>query len=261
MSASAPDTAEAFFVVAREPGAEHPALPTWANRAANPAALDPGRRGDVTRVPVEGVPGAFQLLGVFSPAECARLVDITESLGYLPDAAVSLPRSVRHNDNLTWVVDETTTDLLWQRCADAVNETPELFRGRRAVGLNARFRFYRYGPGDYFAPHTDGAWPGSRVDGESLITNAFDDRWSQLSFVAFLSEGYTGGRTTFYVSAADPARPAHAGEDAREISIATPLGAALCFPHGLHPLHCLHASETIGEGTKYIIRSDVLVET
>jgi hypothetical protein len=31
---------DSFYVVAREPGAENPSLPTWANHNANPAALD-----------------------------------------------------------------------------------------------------------------------------------------------------------------------------------------------------------------------------
>jgi len=40
----------------------------------------------------------------------------------------------------------------------------------------------------------------------------------------------------------------------------TLLGGVLCFPHGTHPLHCLHASKEILSGTKYIIRRDVLYE-
>ena len=252
---------EDFFVVTHEPGAEHPALPTWANRRPNPASLAEAPELAVARRDVESVPGAFQLLNLLDARECDALIRLTEACGYLPDAAVSLPRAIRHNDNLTWVADEVTTDILWQRCAPAVNQTPALFQGRRAVGLNARFRFYRYGPGDYFAPHTDGAWPGSKVVRDSLVADAFGDRWSQLSCVVFLSEAYAGGRTCFYVSAADPARPARSGEKSIEVSVRTPLGAALCFPHGTHRLHCLHSSEPILSGTKYIIRTDVLVET
>jgi hypothetical protein len=42
------------------------------------------------------------------------------------------------------------------------------------------------------------------------------------------------------------------------IDIRTPTGSILCFPHGMHPLHCVHSSVPITNGTKYIIRSDVL---
>ena len=44
------------------------------------------------------------------------------------------------------------------------------------------------------------------------------------------------------------------------VNIRTPKGGVLCFPHGLHPLHCLHSSNTITSGIKYIIRTDVLFE-
>jgi len=254
-----PDTD--FFVVAHEPGAEHPALPTWANHGPNPAGLAPARASAAERIDIDDVPGAFQLLNVLDARECQALMRLTEACGYLPDAAVSLPRAIRHNDNMTWVADEVTAHILWQRCAHAVNQAPALFQGRRAVGLNARFRFYRYATGDYFAPHTDGAWPGSKVAEGKLVTDAYGDRWSQLSFVLFLNDAYVGGSTGFYVSATDPTRPARKGEAAVEVSIRTPTGAALCFPHGLHPLHCLHRSESIVSGTKYIMRTDVLVKT
>jgi hypothetical protein len=36
-----------FYVVAEEPGAEHPALPTWANENANPIELDEDLRTDM----------------------------------------------------------------------------------------------------------------------------------------------------------------------------------------------------------------------
>jgi hypothetical protein len=248
-----------FYIIAREPGAEHPAIPTWASRKTNPAMLALDQAGTVTRRDISAVPGAFQLHDVLSRDECARLVALTESLGYLEDAAVSLPRSIRHNHNATWVADDTTTKTIWQRCREQFRNDDD-YDGKHALGINARFRFYRYGPGDYFAAHSDGSWPGSRVIDGELITNAFDDRWSQLTMLLFLTEGYLGGATQFYVDADDPTSPARGVEGARIIDIRTPIGAALCFPHGMHPLHCLHSSQTIQSGLKYIIRSDVLFE-
>ena len=241
-------TSENFYIIARQPGAENPAIPTWASHAANPAGLSPDARVDVTRVPVDGVPGAFQLLNLLSADECERLVELTETIGYLEDAAVSLPRSIRHNDSATWVADDRTMEILWQRAAPFIDGRDD-FAGKAAVGLNARLRFYRYGPGDFFGPHTDGSWPGSRiVDGE-LLDNAFDDRWSQLTFLLFLTDDFEGGATRFHVNPLDH-------QDC--IDLRTPRGGALCFPHGMHPLHCVHASTPIESGSKYIIRSDVL---
>lgn len=247
-----------FYIVEREAGAENPAIPTWACRNDNPANLEHDYSSPVRRVDIDAVPGAFQLLNILSLEECQRLVSLTETFGYLEDAAVSLPRSIRHNDSLTWVIDDETNAIIWQRCQALVQDDHEFNTGKAALGINSRFRFYRYGPGDYFAPHTDGSWPGSRVIDGELIDNAYDDRWSQLSFLLFLSEDYVGGATRFYVSKDDPARPARDPEHADIIDVRTPLGGALCFPHGMHPLHCMHSSQEITSGTKYIIRSDIL---
>ncbi len=252
-----------FYVVAKEPGAEHPALPTWANSTPNPAELESERRSPVERVErveVAGVPGAFQLLNVLSRDECGRFIELTESLGYLPDAAVSLPRSVRHNHNATWVVDEQTDGIIWRRCRDFATDDKGLFSDKKALGLNARFRFYRYGPGDFFKPHTDGAWPGSRAVERQLIPNAYPDRFSQMSVLIFLSDDFEGGETQFWLNKQDASRPARGQDGAQRVSLRTPAGGALCFPHGVHPLHCLHSSEEIVSGVKYIIRTDMLFE-
>ena len=88
------------------------------------------------------------------------------------------------------------------------------------------------------------------VDGE-LLDNAYDDRWSQLTFLLFLNDDFEGGATRFYLDPADKTRV---------VDVRTPRGGALCFPHGMHPLHCVHGSQPITAGTKYIIRSDVLFE-
>lgn len=249
-----------FYVVAKEPGAEHPALPTWANADANPIELDSEHRAKVERVEVEGVPGAFQLLNVLSRDECQRFIELTESLGYLPDAAVSLPRSVRHNHNATWVVDQQTDDIIWRRCKDLTSDDRGFFGGKKALGLNARFRFYRYERGDFFKPHTDGAWPGSRVIERRLIPNAYPDRFSQMSVLLYLSDDFEGGNTQFWLNKNDPSRRARSQHETHLIEVRTPAGGALCFPHGIHPLHCLHSSEEIFSGVKYIIRTDMLFE-
>ena len=249
-----------FYVVAKEPGAEHPALPTWANENANPVGLDEDARAEVSRVEVEGVPGTFQLLNVLSRDECARFIELTDALGYLPDAPVSLPRSVRHNYNVTWVVDEQTDGIIWQRCADFTSDDQGIFGGKKTLGLNARFRFYRYQAGDFFKPHTDGAWPGSRVIERQLVPNAYPDRFSQMSIVFFLSDGFEGGETQFCVNKDDASLPARNQDEVGWVNVKTPAGGALCFPHGAHPLHCLHSSEEVVSGLKYIIRTDLLFE-
>lgn len=249
-----------FYIIAREPGAEHPAVPTWACKTDNPGHLNSTVPDNIHRIDIDSVPGAFQLLNVTSNQECRNLIDISESVGYQQDAAVSLPRSVRHNDSFTWIVDTQTTSLIWQRCASLINSKVSLFDGKKALGLNARFRFYRYQTGDYFSPHTDGSWPGSEIIDGELVTNAYADRWSQLTFLLFLSDDYEGGSTEFFIDRNKSGFPAPNLDQADIIPVKTPTGAVLCFPHGMHPLHCLHSSEPISSGVKYIIRSDVLFE-
>jgi predicted 2-oxoglutarate/Fe(II)-dependent dioxygenase YbiX len=249
-----------FYVVTKEPGAEHPALPTWANKNENPIQLASEHPGVVQRVEVDDIPGAFQLLNVLSQEECNRFIEVTEALGYLPDAAVSLPRSVRHNYNATWVVDQQTDAMIWQRCQDLATDEKGYFGGKKALGLNARFRFYRYQAGDFFKPHTDGAWPASRVIDRKLITDAYPDRFSQMTVLLFLSDGFEGGETQFWVNKNDSSRPARSQKEVEWVNVKTPAGGALCFPHGVHPLHCLHSSEEILSGVKYIIRTDMLFE-
>lgn len=240
-----------YYVVAHERGAEHPALPTWANRSANPLQLAEDRGGvQVRRIDLPQVPGAFHLLNVLSADECTALIELSEALGYLEDAAVSLPRSVRHNDNVVWVTDSKTDDIIWRRVESGVSRQLALYENKRPLGLNARFRFYRYREHDFFSAHTDGAWPGSRVIDGKLVADAYPDRYSQMTFLLFLNDDFEGGATRFLVG----------NDRASVVDIRTPAGAVLCFPHGMHPLHCVHSSEPILSGTKYIIRTDLLFE-
>ena len=240
-----------FYVVARESGAQNPSLPTWANTKENEINLDINLKPQIERIDLSDVPGAFQLLNVFTAQECEEFIKQTEELGYLEDAAVSLPRSVRHNDNITWVVDDLTHDIIWDRCKDFMYDDKEIFYGKKTLGLNKRFRFYKYSAGDFFKLHTDGSWPGSRVVNKELITDFYKDRYSQMTFLILLSEDFEGGETQFVVNK----------NGTKElVNIRTAKGGVLCFPHGLHPLHCLHSSNTISSGIKYIIRTDVLFE-
>ncbi|NRA54012.1 MAG: 2OG-Fe(II) oxygenase [Gammaproteobacteria bacterium] len=260
MSVASETNAAPFYVVAREPGAENPSLPTWTPTTSNPIELATSHTNEVTRKDLPQVPGAFQLLNVLSAAECERLVALTESLGYLPDAPVSLPRNVRHNDNVTMVVDPVTDELIWQRVAALFLLGDDNFQGRQALGLNARFRFYRYQAGDFFKPHSDGSWPGSRVINRKLVGQAYDDRWSEMTFLIFLTDDFDGGETQFWVHKDNPSLPARLTADVKKVNIRTPKGSVLAFPHGQHPMHCLHSSQPILSGTKYIVRTDVLFE-
>ena len=233
-----------FYVVIKEPGHTDRDLPVWTCTEPGCISFYESPAADIERKDLSDIPGAFQLLNVLSDEECDRFVQISEALGYHSDAPVSLPHSIRHNNNLNWIVDESVDGPIWDRCRSFFGVSD--FNRQHPLSLNARFRFYRYRRGDYFDPHTDGAWPGSRVVNGQLVADAYGDRLSQMTVLIFLSDGYEGGRTLFHTSPTSIV-PVH-----------TPKGAFLCFPHGMHPQHCVHAGEEVTAGQKYIIRTDVL---
>ncbi|MEZ8193680.1 oxidoreductase [Vibrio cortegadensis] len=248
-----------FYVVRRESGTQRSDLPVWAPRSANPFALDENVNA-TSRIEVANIPGAFQLRDVLLPEEVERILDEANQLGFTEDAAVSLPREVRHNQNLNLIADPKTLELIWNRCRDHFVDKYDHFAGVKPLGINGRFRFYRYDEGDFFKMHIDGSWPGSQVVNEQLVDDAFGDRWSMYTFLILLSDDFVGGETQFMVNSDDRTKPAHHQGNASIESVRTPSGSVLCFPHGTHPAHCIHGSAPIQSGIKYIIRTDVLFE-
>ena len=172
--------------------------------------------------------------------------EVSEAMGYSEDAPVSLARDVRQNENCVWIADEALNDAIFERARACL---PAGVDGGPLVGLNRRWRLYKYNPGDIFKVHTDGSWPGSGLDKSGkLVRDIFKDRWSQLTFVLYLNDDFVGGATRFF------SRPN--GECTA--SVPAERGAALCFFHGEHPWSPLHEGGKVTRGTKYIIRSDVL---
>src|SRR5690242_14532582 len=128
--------------------------------------------------------GIYTLDGVLSREECNEYISWTEGLGYSTApistaAGVVMRPDIRNNARV--IVDAADrASLLWSRVEGNV---PRILEGRQAVGLNERFRFYRYGPGERFAPHTDGCF--RRDNGEESL----------LTFMIYLNEGCKGGET------------------------------------------------------------------
>lgn len=169
-------------------------------------------------------------------------------MGYEPDVPLAGSRSVLAH-NFFWLTDDSMLAGLWQRCQPLL---PRTLGGCSLLGINARWRFYRYTPGVVYRPHIDGAWPGSGMRDGQYVYDAFNgDRRSRLTFLIYLNEDFEGGCTTFFlpssrdgVLSACPVRPR--------------TGAVLCFPHGDTAGSLLHEGSAVLRGAKYVIRTDVL---
>jgi predicted 2-oxoglutarate/Fe(II)-dependent dioxygenase YbiX len=173
----------------------------------------------------------FVIRGFLTPEECRSFVAESERAGY-EDATISTASGAvmaKHiRDNARLIVDNSSLAAEWWRRAERF--LPQHIERWRAVGLNDRFRFYRYEPGQRFAPHFDGYF--DRENGER----------SQLTFMVYLNSDFTGGETKFYN-----------GNRELHIAVQPQSGMALVFVH-----RQLHEGASVRSGRKYVLRTDVM---
>jgi hypothetical protein len=176
----------------------------------------------------------FTVEDMLSPEECRALIERSEELGY-EEALVTSPEGpvlredVRNNERLI-VDDPELAKRLWGQAEEVV---PVEVEGLRAVGLNERFRFYRYDPGQQFNWHQD--FPVERDNGELSL----------LTFMVYLNDDFEGGETSFDDSCSDEPFDAFA---------VTPVqGLGLFFVHNVW-----HKGEPVLRGRKYVLRTDVM---
>jgi prolyl 4-hydroxylase len=173
----------------------------------------------------------FVIRNFFTPQECDAGITQSEQAGY-EEATIStavgfvMDKDVRDNARLI-LDDSALAARLWQRTEPFL---PPRIRNWRAIGLNERFRFYRYDPGQQFAPHWDGCF--HRDNGEQ----------SQLTFMVYLNEDFTGGETKFYLENGMP-----------RLAVKPERGMALVFVH-----RQLHEGASVVQGRKYVLRTDVM---
>jgi predicted 2-oxoglutarate/Fe(II)-dependent dioxygenase YbiX len=177
--------------------------------------------------------GAFVVPDVLTPEECASYIALSEKIGYEPatittSQGAELRPDVRNNDRVIYD-DEDLAETLWNVVKDYF---PATVKNRTVRGLNERFRFYRYDPGQHFDWHMDGYF--ERDNGErSLYTVLF-----------FLNDSFDGGETRFRVR--DENGP-------KTVGVKPVTGHVLIFLHEL-----LHEGAAVTAGRKYILRTDVM---
>jgi hypothetical protein len=213
-----------------------------------PLRLPTAVMSDVKRYAVPLVPGAFVLDNVVSKEECRMIMHIADSIGFQRDGIDGIGA-------LVWLADPTAVlGALFDRVQALL---PQEINGCSLMGLNARFRLFRYSPNVVYRPHIDGSWPGSGLTSDGKFTNdAFPgERISRLTFLIYLNDGFDGGATTFFLPSPERGHLfAH--------SVQPKQGSVLCFPHGEHAGALVHEGSSVEPGgVKYIIRTDVLYST
>jgi hypothetical protein len=172
-----------------------------------------------------GPAGIYTIDRFLSAEECRAHISATEAAGY-EEATVNTRKGsvanpdIRNNSRLI-LDDLRLAESLWSRLHSSI---PSFLSGRQAIGLNERFRFYRYSPSERFSGHTDA--PYERPNGEKSL----------LTFMVYLSADFSGGETAF-----------------QETVIKPELGLALLFRHEL-----FHEGRPVIAGMKYVLRSDVM---
>src|SRR4051794_20491972 len=104
-----------------------------------------------------GSGSAFTITDFASPEECARWIATSETLGYEDEAPITtssgFEKRLDIRNNARVIVDRPEwADELWTRLAPHMPAPTRVI----ATGLNERFRFYRYDPGQRFNAHYDG---------------------------------------------------------------------------------------------------------
>jgi prolyl 4-hydroxylase len=172
-------------------------------------------------------PLVFTIADVFGPAECEAAIARAEQTGFdtapiTTGAGFVMRPEVRNNDRAMFDDVELAAEL-FARIRDML---PRRMCGRRPVGVNERFRCYRYMPGQQFKAHYDGAFQRSASER------------SELTFMIYLNDGFTGGQTVFHDF---------------DVDVAPRRGMALLFQHEV-----LHEGRVVESGVKYVLRSDVM---
>ena len=94
----------------------------------------------------------FVIEGFLSESECDHLIARSEAMGYEAAAVGDAIIPAMRNNARVILDDPALAEALWSRSKSLV---PGRVDGWEAVGLNERFRFYRYDAAEAFAPHYD----------------------------------------------------------------------------------------------------------
>lgn len=179
----------------------------------------------------------FVIHDFLSPEECSHYVARSESVGYgdAPITSMSGPvmrKDIRNNDRVI-IDDVALAQEMWERLRPFFDERMRFWV---PLGLNERWRFYRYDAGQQFDWHFDGPYERSPLER------------SEFTFMIYLNGGVAGGATEFNLRSRGSIR-----NDDPIIRVQPEMGKALIFVHRI-----LHRGAPVADGRKYVMRTDVM---
>lgn len=165
--------------------------------------------------------------GFLTSEECKGFIDFSEKQGYEESLIRTregevMNKEIRDNDRVIWD-NPQIAEQIWEMVKDMM---PSDIDGYEPIGLNERFRFYRYKDGQQFKPHVDGSFRRSETE------------TSKITLLLYLNEDFVGGNTTLVLE----------GEE-----IEPKEGMLFLFEHRI-----MHCGRPVTEGTKYVLRTDVM---
>ena len=220
----------------------------WLLRALACEAHDDGRAPRCR--PLDSSDRVFEIEGALAPSQCRAIVSAAEAAGF--EAAGIDPRASRSTDEGSVSVMRTDVRLNQRIILDSADAAGALFNRLAPVfprtfhkmaldSFSERIRLYKYSPGDFFAPHVDGAFTDEQRGTTFVYT-----------VLLYLNDVERGGRTTFFKARVvdgaieyrpTPSPPPVAGRE----------GRGLAFFHKTP-----HSGEAVEEGLKYVLRLDAM---
>jgi hypothetical protein len=179
----------------------------------------------------------FVVHDFLSPDECAHYIALSESVGYgdapiTTSAGFVMRKDIRDNDRVILDDVKLAADM-WERLKP---HFPDRTGFWLPIGLNERWRFYRYDPGQQFDWHFDGAYARSPLER------------SAFTFMIYLTGDVAGGATEFNMRSRGGVQ-----NDDPIVRVQPQAGMALVFPHNI-----LHRGAPVADGRKYVMRTDVM---
>ena len=298
-----------FIVCCEDDGRRRPAnrLPLKLFRPVSPNALVLAPAGfrapRVNRVDLSQTvgPGIFALTSVFAKAECELFVRSALACGLVKDDEND-QESMEYCEICVY---NAVVENIWQRIRDHFHADEEdafddddddddynsVHHYWLPVGINPRFRIFKYDDKSVYRRHLDGAWPCGMldeqtnefvVDANALLDgnnteNKENQRTTRLTFLIYLTDTFRGGETTFY--SVDDDDHTNEEEQKKKVivgnAVAPRVGAVLCFPHGNAKNSPVHEgsrlfssskhdddgdSSSSSSSCKFVARTDVVFE-